>query len=96
MDPTKEFCPNLDCAARGQVREGNIVVHSQKEKRCKCTACKKTFSFRKGTVFYRLHKDSHDVTRVNSLLSHGCPPPAIVFAFGWDERTVMSLQKRAG
>jgi transposase-like protein len=96
MDPSKEFCPNPDCKARGQVGKGNIVVHSQKEKRCKCTACKKTFSVTKGTVFYRLRKDPQDVERVIRLLSRGCPTQAVVFAFGWDERTVMSLQKREG
>jgi len=96
MDPSKEFCPNPDCTARGQVGKGNIVVHSQKEKRCKCTACKKTFSVTKGTVFYRLRKDPQDVERVIRLLSRGCPTQAVVFAFGWDERTVMSLQKREG
>ena len=26
--------------------------------------------------------------RVVTLLAHGCPPQAIVAAFGWDERTV--------
>ena len=96
MEPSKEFCPNHDCPARGQVGKGNIVVHSQKEKRCKCTVCHKTFTVTKGTVFYRLRKDPQEVTRVTSLLSHGCPPQAIVFAYGWDERTVMQMQKRAG
>jgi transposase-like protein/IS1 family transposase len=96
MDPTKEFCPNPDCAARGQVGKGNIVVHSKKETRYKCTVCKKTFTETKGTAFYRLRKDHKLVEIVASLLSHGCPTQAIVFAFGWDERTVMSLEKRTG
>ena len=61
MDPSKEFCPNSDCAARGQVGKGNIVVHSQKEKRCKCTVCIKTFTVTKGTVFYRLRKSAQFV-----------------------------------
>jgi hypothetical protein len=33
---------------------------------------------------------------VLSLLAHGCPVQAIVFAFGVDERTVSEWQKRAG
>jgi len=36
------------------------------------------------------------VTTVLTLLSHGCPPQAIVAAFGLDERTVASWQQRAG
>ena len=35
MDPTKEFCPNPECPAIGQVGKGSIVVHSKKEKRYK-------------------------------------------------------------
>jgi len=36
------------------------------------------------------------VTTVLTLLSRGCPPQAIVAAFGLDERTVASWQQRAG
>ena len=36
------------------------------------------------------------VTQVLTLLSHGCPPQAIVAAFGLDERTVAAWQHRAG
>lgn len=36
------------------------------------------------------------VTRVVTLLAHGCPVPAIVAAFGLDERTVSSWCRRAG
>jgi hypothetical protein len=96
MDPSEEFCHNHDCVARGQVGKGNIVVHSQKEKRCKCTVCNKTFTVTKGTAFYRLRKNALFVEIVIRLLSYGCPIQAIVFAFGWDERTVKNLQKRAG
>src|SRR5712691_3027663 len=53
MDPTTVFCPNLACPARGQTGQGNIGIHSQKEKRFICTACRKTFATTKGTVLYR-------------------------------------------
>ncbi|MBK8989670.1 MAG: hypothetical protein IPM39_27040 [Chloroflexi bacterium] len=52
-----EFCPNDDCPARGQVGKGNIRSHSQKEKRCYCTECNRTFVITKGTPFYRLRTD---------------------------------------
>ncbi len=32
MNPEQLFCPNIDCPARGQVGQGIIGVHSQKEK----------------------------------------------------------------
>jgi hypothetical protein len=31
-----------------------------------------------------------------TLLAYGCPPQAIVHAFGWDERTVYGLLQQAG
>jgi len=96
MDPKSVFCPNPDCPARGQVGEGNIGVHSPKERRYICHVCKKTFAETKGTAFYRLHKAKDLFVIVITLLAHGCPRQAIVAAFGLDERTVEAWQERAG
>lgn len=96
MDPQQIFCPNQDCLASGQIGEGNITIHSQKERRYKCTVCGKTFAETKGTPFYRLHKAHGMAVIVITLLAHGCPTQAIVAAFGWDERTVHRLQQQAG
>jgi transposase-like protein len=96
MNPQKLFCPNMDCPARGQTGKGNIYVHSQKEKRCRCDVCQQTFATSKGTIFYRLHTDPQIVISVIILLGYGCPVQAIVKAFGLDERTVRDWQKRAG
>ena len=96
MDPTTVFCPNLACSARGQTGQGNIGIHSRKDKRFLCTACHKTFSATKGTAFYRLRIAAETVSLVVTLLAHGCPPQAIVAAFGFDERTVMRWMARGG
>jgi transposase-like protein len=96
MDPTTTFCPNGDCPARGQIGQGNIGIHSQKEQRFICHACQKTFSARTGTVFYRLRTSADTVVLVVTLLAHGCPVQAIVAAFGFDERTVAAWWARAG
>ena len=96
MDPQTVFCPNWECPARGQVGQGNIGVHSQKERRYCCRVCGKTFAARTGTAFYRLRTAEETVTVVITLLAHGCPLQAIVVAFGLDERTVQSWQARAG
>lgn len=50
----------------------------------------------KGTPFYRLHTAADLVTIILTLLCHGCPPQAIVAAFGFDERTVANWKARAG
>jgi transposase-like protein/IS1 family transposase len=96
MDPATTFCPNLECPARGQAGQGNIRIHSRKEQRFLCTACHKTFTATQGTVFYRLRLSSETVTRVVTLLAHGCPLQAIVVAFDLDERTVATWWARAG
>ncbi len=96
MDPRTQFCPNLDCPARGQVGQGNIRVHSQAEHRYRCTTCRRTFAASTGTPFYRLKHPADLVTLVLTLLCHGCPLHAIVAAFGLDGRTVAAWQARAG
>ena len=95
MDPSKVFCPNMNCPARGKLLEGNISVHSIKERRYKCSVCQKTFAETKGSAFYRLRHSQELVTQVVTLLSFGCPTQAIVAAFGLDERTVAGWQTRA-
>ena len=96
MDPATTFCPNLACPARGQTGQGNIGIHSRKDKRFMCTECHKTFSATKGTAFYRLRTSAETVSLVVTLLAHGCPLQAIVVAFGYDERTVACWLARAG
>src|SRR5215470_2358806 len=96
MDPTTVFCPHEHCHARGQTGMGNIGIHSQKEQRFICHACHKTFSARKGTVFYRLRTSAETVVLIVTLLAHGCPVQAIVAAFGFDERTVADWWARSG
>jgi transposase-like protein len=96
MDPQGQFCHNLDCPARGQVGQGNIGVHSQAEQRYLCHTCGRTFVGTRGTPFYRLRTAADQVTLVLTLLCHGCPPQAIVAAFGLDERTVAVWLARAG
>lgn len=96
MNPEQLFCPNIDCPARGQVGKGNIGIHSQKEKRCVCKVCERTFTMSKGTLFYRLRTEPHVVMLVIVLLAYGCPLQAIVKAYGFDERTVKNWWQRAG
>jgi transposase-like protein len=96
MDPQSAFCANPDCPARGQVGQGTIKVHSHKDRRFRCTTCGRTFAASKGTPFYRLHKGHALFACVLTLLAHGCPPRAVVAAFGLDERTVADWQRKAG
>ena len=96
MNLAELFCPNIACPARGQQGQGNIGVHSQKERRCICNVCGQTFATTKGTLFYRLRTDPKIVIMVITLLVYGCPVQAIVQAFALDERTVKNWWQRAG
>lgn len=78
----------MDCPARGQTGEGNIRIHSRKPARYRCRVCGKTFSERAGTLFFRRRTDEDSITRVVTLVSHGCPIPAIEAAYGLQAQTV--------
>lgn len=96
MNLQEIFCPNPECPAKGRCAAGNISIHSQKDQRCYCQVCDKTFSVNKGTIFYQLKTEPVQVILVITLLAYGCPVQAIVAAFGYDERTVKKWWQRAG
>ena len=96
MNPHPLFCPNPECSSRGLQHQGNIVVHDSLRDRWRCRTCKKTFSARQGTPFHGLKTDPKIVMLILTLLMNGCPPQAIVRAYGYDERTVASWQHKAG
>jgi transposase-like protein len=96
MDPTTLFCPHMACPARGQKGQGNIGVHSRPDKRCICTACRKTFSATTGTALYRRRTAAETVALVLTLRAPGCPVQAMVAACGFDERTVADWWARSG
>jgi transposase-like protein len=96
MDASKQLCPNLECTSRGQIGQGNIVIHQKNRPRYKCKTCGKTFSSRAGTAFEGIRKSEDDFVKVTTLLAYGTPTQAIVHAFELDERTVANWRERAG
>jgi transposase-like protein len=91
MRPELAVCPNSACGANDR-----IGIHSLVERRYKCHTCGKTFAETRGTPLYGLKRPLWMVMLVLALLAGGCPIPAIVFAFGLDERTVADWQQKAG
>jgi hypothetical protein len=71
-------------------------VHRPSERRSRGATCGQTFAATTATPFSRLRTAADVVTRVLTLVSHGCPTQAIVAAFGVDERTVAAGVTRAG
>src|ERR671927_1162735 len=91
LRPEVVVCPNPACGTSGR-----IGVHSHQERRYKCHACGGTFADTVGTPLYGLKHPAWLVVLVLTLLAFGCPIPAIVAAFGVDERTVADWHARAG
>jgi transposase-like protein len=91
MRPELVVCPNSECGASGR-----IGVHSHKERRYICHACKRTFAETTGTPLYGLKHPLWMVLLVLCLLAYGCPIPAIVAAFELDERTIADWLRKAG
>lgn len=96
MDPTKASCPNPECPMHGQTEQGNIALHSKKEKRWRCRKCRRTFAVTTGTIFFRRKYDHRFISEVVSLMAYGCPPAAIEKTYDLDERTVADWQQSAG
>jgi len=96
MDPSSVSCPNLACLDKGMVGVGNVRVHTRATRRYRCRTCRRTFAATTNTPHYRLHHPAATLTLVLTLLIHGCPIPAIVAAFGLDERTVRAWLHKAG
>lgn len=86
----------MDCPARGQIGEGNIRIHSRNPSRYRCSVCRKTFSERVGTVFFRRRTDEATLTCVVTLIGNGCPIPAIEAAFGFQAQTVREWVEASG
>jgi transposase-like protein len=89
--PAQAVCPNPDCTTSGR-----IGIHSQSERRSICHACKRTFVATRGSPLFGLKTPLWVVHLVLTLLAYGCPIPAIVAAFGLDERTVATWLRKAG
>ena len=81
MDPQHVWCPNVACPARGQVGQGTIGVHSQQERRYRCSVCGKTFAARTGTIFHRRRAEADQVQspdRQQPHLAHDGHPESCV------------------
>jgi transposase-like protein len=96
MNPLDVFCPNMACPARGQVNKGNVIGHGRKRPRFRCTVCGTTFSPRSSTPFHRRSTAVELIVQVVTLVSFGCPIPAIEAAFGLQARTVREWVRAAG
>ena len=99
-DLSKFCCQNERCVAYGSRGAGNLSVCGRIGKRrdirlLYCRVCRKRFSERKGTVFYRAHTDPAKVVSILHHVQEGCGMRATGRLLGIKEETVIRYAKLA-
>ncbi len=94
-------CQNEHCVAHGARGAGNLTVcgriGSKKDIRLiYCRTCKKRFSERKGTVFYRSHLPPQTILACLQHVQEGCGMRATGRLLGMKEDTVIRYARLAG
>ena len=96
MNPHAVWCPNVACPASGQAGQGNIGIHSNKERRYRCHVCHKTFGARTGTLLHRRRTDAARIIVVITLVRWGWPLVALDHAYGLQPQTIRAWRAAAG
>jgi transposase-like protein len=101
IDLSRFFCQNPRCVAYGSKEAGNLTLCGYTDKaKCirqlYCRTCKKRFSIRKGTVFYRAHMPPEQVVDILRHVQDGNGMRQTGRLTGHKEDTVIHYAKRAG
>src|SRR5918997_970152 len=94
-------CPNPDCTHFNRLAAGNLstVEWTGKRKdirRLYCSACKRRFTERQGTLLRYCKLPEETVVRIVKCLGHGCSVEATADICEVDPRTVGRLLEQAG
>lgn len=71
MSIRNQKCPNRECVFFHRAMGGNIVVHSRKERRFKCSACGRTWVMYREEARFGIKKDFAKVRSALADLSTG-------------------------
>lgn len=101
VDLSHFCCQNKRCVAYGTRGAGNLRVDSRIGKHkdirlLRCKTCKKRFSERKGTVFYRSHLPVDKVAAILQHVQDGCGMRQTGRLEKTKEDTVIRYAKLAG
>lgn len=94
-------CPNPDCSHFNRFDAGNLSVVEWTGKRkdirrLYCSACKRRFTERQGTLLRYCKLPEETVVRIVKCLGHGCSVEATADICEVDPRTVERLLEQAG
>jgi len=99
VDLSDHYCPNSGCEKYGIRDKGNIIFvreygkHGQKL--LKCDVCEKTFSDRRGTIFWGKTHSEETILRVLKCLCEGNGIRATERITGVTQKTIISWLNEA-
>ena len=102
MDDLSHFCcQNKRCVAYGTRNGGNLTVceyvgKNKDIRRLYCSACKRRFTERQGTLLRGTKIPEETVVRIVKCLTHGCSVEATADICDVDPRTVDRILERGG
>lgn len=98
-NPADFFCPHEVCLDYGVVGGGNITLSHRYGKQRKyllwCKSCERTFSEKRGTIFYGLHTPMEKVLLALHCIAEGNNIAATARIIGSKEDTVRDWLRRA-
>jgi transposase-like protein len=94
-------CPNPDCSHFNRFAAGNLSVvewtgKREDIRRLYCSACKRRFTERQGTLLRYSKLPEETVVRIVKCLGHGCSVEATADICEVDPRTVDRILEQAG
>jgi len=91
-NPADFFCPHEGCSDYGVLGEGNITLSHRYGKQRKyllwCKTCERTFSEKRGTVFYGLHTPREKVLLALHCIAEGNTIASTARIMGTKEDTI--------
>jgi len=94
-------CPNPECSLFNRFDAANLAVvawagKNKAIRRLYCSACKRRFTERQGTLLRDSKLPEATVVRIVKCLGHGCSVEATADICDVDPRTVVRILERAG
>lgn len=100
MKYSNHWCPNKECPNYGKTGLGNIIFYQKygpnQIELLICRTCRKTFSERKGTIFFHAKKDIKTICEILKCLIEGSGIRATARIKGVSKNTVKRYLKLAG
>lgn len=99
LNPAVFFCPHEDCLDYGVVGRGNVVLSHRYGKQRKyllwCKSCERTFSEKRGTIFFGLHTPKEKVLQGLHCVAEGNTIASTARIMGTKEDTIRDWLRRA-